>query len=192
MRKIPHLLFLAITLLACQQPRPALVYVSVGDDITFWAVSAVDELTAWVSGSKGSVGRTVDGGQTWTFGNVAGFEDRQFRSIYAMDDQRAIVASVGSPAFALRTDDGGKSWKQVYKNEAPEAFIDGLDFWNEREGLMYGDPINGRMLLLRTSDGGETWSLLPETSRPALEKGEASFASSGTGSVALPIRWLSL
>ena len=44
---------------------------------------------------------------------------------------------------------------------------------------MYGDPIDGKMLLLRSADKGLTWVAL--SGAPHLEKGEASFAASGTG-----------
>ena len=75
----------------------------------------------------------------------------------------------------------GETWKQLYKNESKEAFIDGIDFWNEKEGIIYGDPIQKRMLMLRTLDGGNTWKELPGKNRPLLQEGEASFAASGTG-----------
>jgi photosystem II stability/assembly factor-like uncharacterized protein len=151
-------------------------------DLTFWALSVVDKNAAWVAANKGTVGRSTNRALTkWIYNQVKGFEEREFRSIYAFDAQVAIVACVGSPASILRTIDGGKTWSEVYHNDSPEAFIDGIDFWNDEEGLVYGDPIDGRMLLLRTADGGKTWTELPESSRPALTKGQASFASSGTG-----------
>jgi photosystem II stability/assembly factor-like uncharacterized protein len=182
MNTLLRLFIPCLILAACSGHDPSLTYISVPyDSTTFWAVSAVDDHTAWVVGSKGTIGQTKDGGRTWAFHRVPGFEQLEFRSVYAHNDLVAVVANVGSPAHILRTSDGGKSWKQVYRNDKPDAFIDGVDFWNEQEGLMYGDPIDGRMLLIRTTDGGKTWIELPYTSRPALEKGEASFASSGTG-----------
>src|ERR1019366_1947591 len=51
---------------------------------------------------------------------------------------------------------------------------------NNKEGIIYGDPIKGRMMILRTHDGGLTWLELPESNRPVLVEGEASFAASGT------------
>jgi photosystem II stability/assembly factor-like uncharacterized protein len=68
----------------------------------------------------------------------------------------------------------------VYKNTDSAAFIDGIDFWNKRAGLIHGDPINGRMLLLYTKDGGQTWKERKQKHRPAMGEGEASFAASGT------------
>ncbi|MBS1682503.1 MAG: oxidoreductase [Bacteroidetes bacterium] len=155
--------------------------ISVNVKSSFRALSVVDDKVAWAGGSNGFIGRTCDGGITWSFNQVASFEKLDFRSVYAFDSLRAIIANAGSPAMILQTTDGGKNWKSVYKNENKDAFIDGLDFWNEKKGMVYGDPIEGKMLLIKTVDGGNTWADLPEAQRPVLKKGEASFAASGTG-----------
>lgn len=157
------------------------VPVATGTDANFRGLSVVDDSVGWVSGSNGWVGRTVNGGRTWDFKQVKGLERSDFRSLYAFDAQTAVIANAGSPGYILRTTNGGMTWTTVYQNDDKEAFIDGVDFWNSREGMMYGDPIKGRMLLLRTTDGGITWKEMPESSRPLLKEGEASFAASGTG-----------
>jgi photosystem II stability/assembly factor-like uncharacterized protein len=148
---------------------------------SFRALSVVDDKVAWVGGTKGFIGRTLDGGKNFLFKQVTGAEALDFRSVYAFDSLNAVIANAGSPAIILRTNDGGKNWKEVYRNEAKEAFIDGIDFWNEKKGLIYGDPMNGKMLLLSTIDAGLTWTEFPESQRPVLKEGEASFAASGTG-----------
>ncbi|HEY5692637.1 MAG TPA: photosystem II stability/assembly factor-like protein [Cyclobacteriaceae bacterium] len=142
-------------------------------------LSVVDNKVAWVSGSDGWVGRTNNGGKSWKFSQVQEFEDKGFRSLYAFDDKRALIANAGAPAHILISINGGNNWKKVYTNMDSAAFFDGMDFWNSNEGLIYGDAINGKMLLLRTKDGGNTWTEL--ISAPELEEGEASFAASGTG-----------
>lgn len=152
----------------------------------FRGLSVVDDNVAWTSGSNGWIGRTGDGGKTWYFKQVKGFENSDFRSLYAFDSNTAVAANAGSPAHIIRTKDGGLTWEVVYTNEHAQAFIDGTDFWNLREGIMYGDPIEGRMLLLRTIDGGQTWNEVQEKNRPQLGEGEASFAASGTGIRCLP------
>lgn len=146
---------------------------------SFRAASVVNDNIAWVSGSQGTVGRTIDGGKTWRFTQVKGFEQAEFRSLYAFDAERALIANVGSPAFILLTSNGGQHWDTVYTSTHKDAFFDGIDFWNSKEGIIYGDPIEGKMLLLRTVDGGLSWKEVAQA--PLLEAGEASFAASGTG-----------
>lgn len=166
---------------------PALLYsqeyklekVEVNTTASFRGLSIVDNKVAWLSGSQGWIGRSTDGGHSWKFRQVKGFEKSDFRSLYAFDDQRAIIANAGSPAHILITHDGGENWQSVYDNQHQHAFFDGMDFWNNKEGIIYGDPIDGKMLLLHTTDGGHSWTSISDT--PVLESGEASFAASGTG-----------
>lgn len=150
-----------------------------GTNASFRGLSVVNDEIAWASGTKGTVVKTLDGGRTWKLFTVPGMEQADFRSIYAFDGRKAIIANVGSPGHILRTEDGGERWTTVYTNTDPETFVDGVAFWNEQEGIAYGDPIKGRMLMLKTIDGGLSWQELE--SSPRLEPGEASFAASGTG-----------
>jgi photosystem II stability/assembly factor-like uncharacterized protein len=144
-------------------------------------LSVVDDRVAWFSGSKGYVGRTINGGVTWSVQQVNDFEKVDFRSLYAFDSLQAIIANAGSPASILKTTDGGKTWKEVYHNDHADIFLDGIDFWDDKRGIIYGDPINHRMEILKTHDGGNTWQEGTKQHRPLLADGEASFAASGTG-----------
>jgi photosystem II stability/assembly factor-like uncharacterized protein len=153
---------------------------------SFRGLSVINDSVAWLSGSNGWVGITTNGGKDWAFGKVKGYEKSDFRSIYAFDAKHAVIANAGSPAYVLRTTDGGASWQNVYENTDTAAFIDGMDFRDAKHGVIYGDPINGRMLMLGTSDGGNTWTELPMEQRPVMNAGEASFAASGTSIKYLP------
>jgi photosystem II stability/assembly factor-like uncharacterized protein len=151
-----------------------------GPATSYRGLSVLNDSTAWLGGSKGWIAFSNDGGRHFTYKQVSGYEQCDFRSVYAFSAGTVIIANAGSPAYILRTTDTGKTWQKVYENKDSLAFIDGLDFWNKRCGIVYGDPIAGSMLLLSTKDGGKTWHDLPIESRPALQKGEASFAASGT------------
>ena len=176
-----RLLALFLVVSVCRAMAQSVVLLPVATEVnaSFRALSVVNGTVAWVAGTNGYVGRTEDGGNHWQFSQVKDFEKLDFRSLYAFDRNMAIIANAGSPAFVLVTGNGGQTWEVVYTNAHADAFLDGIDFWNEREGLIYGDPINNRMLLLRTSDGGRTWAAVANA--PRLEIGEASFAASGTG-----------
>lgn len=170
--------FLFVLFLQASSQPLTLNKIDIAVESSFRGLSVVNDKVAWVSGSNGQVGITNDGGLSWQFQQVEGFEKMDFRTLYAFDDQRAIIANAGSPAYILITRDAGKSWKVVYTNEHKAAFFDGVDFWNEMNGIIYGDPIN-KMLLLRTEDGGQSWHEI--NNAPKLRDGEASFAASGTG-----------
>ena len=147
---------------------------------SFRALSVPDGSVAWISGSRGWIGRSTDAGGHWRFFRIHGDSSADYRTLYAHDSLRAVVGNTGSPAVIRETTDGGRTWTEVYRNEHPDAFLDGIGFWDRRNGIVFGDPINGRLLILKTTDGGHSWSEAPEDERPAVTKGEASFAASGT------------
>ncbi len=147
---------------------------------SFRGLSVVDDNTIWVSGSRGTFARSVDGGKTFTYTQLKGYEKSDFRDIEAFDDKRAVMMSSGTPAYILKTIDGGLTWKEVYKNTDSAYYLDAMDFWDEQRGILVGDPINGHFVLLETKDGGETWQELDTTKTPRAIEGEAVFAASGT------------
>ncbi len=151
-----------------------------GTKTSLRGLSVVDNKTVWVSGSNGTVGRSLDSGHTWKWMTVKGFEKTDFRDIEAFDKTTAVIMGIAEPAYILRTIDGGDSWQVVFENKNKGMFLDAMEFWNEQAGIVIGDPINGRFFIARTFDGGQTWQGIPEKLSPIADSGEACFASSGT------------
>jgi photosystem II stability/assembly factor-like uncharacterized protein len=151
-----------------------------GKNTSMRGLSIVSDSIAWVSGSNGHVGKTLDGGKTWEWTQPKGYEKLDFRDIEAFDKFKAIVVNAGSPAYILSTIDGGKTWRQNYKNTDSAIFLDGMGFWNTQEGMIFGDPIKNKMQLLKTADGGLTWQDISDKLKEELKVGEAGFAASGT------------
>lgn len=149
-----------------------------GTNTDIRGLSVVDDSVAWASGSRGWVATTHNGGKNWKWKQLTEYAKLDFRGLYAFNNKQAIICNAGSPAHILKTEDGGETWKVVYTNTDSLAFIDALAFWNEKQGIAIGDPINGRFLVLLTNDGGTTWT--PSDKAPAAFKGEAAFAASGT------------
>jgi hypothetical protein len=143
-------------------------------------LSAVSEKVIWVSGSNGTVGRSVDGGNTWTWITVPGYEKRDFRDIEAFDENTAIIMAISEPGDILKTVNGGRNWRLVYENPTPGIFMDAMEFWNKESGIVVGDPINGRFFVTRSFDGGDSWHDIPWRELPTADSGEGCFASSGT------------
>lgn len=147
---------------------------------SFRGLSVVDDNNIWVSGSRGTFARSTDGGKTFIYQQLKGYEKSDFRDIEAFDDKHAIMMSSGTPALILKTTDGGINWKEVFRQNDSAYFLDAMDFWDEKRGMLVGDPINGHFVLLETKDGGETWRELDSTETPKALDGEAVFAASGT------------
>jgi len=147
---------------------------------SFRGISVVNNDVVWVSGSHGTVGKSIDGGKNWKWMIVKGFERMDFRDIEAFDKKTALIMAVDEPAYILRTDDGGVTWKVVFENKTKGIFLDAMEFWNEQSGIVIGDPINHLFYVGRTFDGGKTWQDIPDKYKPIADGGEACFASSGT------------
>ncbi len=141
-------------------------------------LSVVNDKTAWISGSKGHIAITNNGGTTWAWQQIKGYEKADFRDIEAFNDQEAVIMSSGSPALVLKTTDGGKTWQEKCRKTDSIYFFDAMDFADAKHGYILGDPIKDKFLLMETTDGGETWTEMKNT--PTALPGEAAFAASGT------------
>ncbi len=145
----------------------------------------------WVSGSNGTVGKSVDAGATWRWMTVPGYEKRDFRDIEAFDSSTAIIMAVDNPAYILKTSDGGKTWRKTFEKKEDGMFLDAMDFRNPQEGICIGDPLvvgaAGRKFfyILRTVNGGESWQQTPMYNMPPANDEEAIFSASGTNVVFL-------
>lgn len=148
--------------------------------ISYRGLSVVNDQVIWASGSKGAVARSIDGGKTFELMRIKGYDSTQFRDIEGFSADIAIVMSSGSPGYILKTYDGGKTWKKVFEDKRKEFFLDAMDFWDEDNGMVIGDPIDERFILYKTIDGGNTWHAVDTSMRPWAVPGESLFAASGT------------
>ncbi|HPG11013.1 MAG TPA: oxidoreductase [Chitinophagaceae bacterium] len=171
------------TILAAQKPSVELLTSDTKTSIR--GLSVVNDNVVWVSGSAGMVGRSTNGGKNWKWVQVKGFEKTEFRDIEAFNASTAVIMGIAEPAYILRTTDGGDSWEVVYENKTKGMFLDAMEFWNEKAGIIIGDPIDGRFFITRTFDGGRSWQDIPFDKRPVADSGEACFAASGTNIRAL-------
>ncbi len=142
-------------------------------------LSVASEMVAWASGSKGTILRTVDGGEHWELRTVAGADALDFRDIVAFDANNALAMSsgTGNDARVYLTQDGGATWKLVLPNPDKTGFFDAMKFWDHKHGILLGDPVEGRFTIFVTSNGGQTWT---KAAQPPALKDEGAFAASGT------------
>ena len=182
------------TLLTAQEPLPVSVTpLKSGVNASFRGLAVRGSKEAWVTGSAGTVIRTLNAGESWEK-IVVPYEPikdkdgkdiaMDFRDVELLPDGSVILMSIGNGAASklFRSIDGGKQWQVVLENKDEKGFFDGLVFDKAgRKGLLFGDPLNGRLDMYTTSDGGKTWQAVPQQNRPRLEEGEYGFAASGTG-----------
>jgi photosystem II stability/assembly factor-like uncharacterized protein len=178
--KIKYLLVATIALIiiigrVCAQK---IQVIETNKPVSIRGLSVVNNKVAWLSSSGGCTAITRDGGHTWKWQQVTGFEKADFRDIEAFSDKEAIIISSGTPALILKTTDGGANWQLKYRNDDKAYFLDAMDFSNKKHGLILGDPIDKKFLLMETNDGGDSWHKFANL--PDAEDGEAAFAASGT------------
>jgi photosystem II stability/assembly factor-like uncharacterized protein len=148
----------------------------------FRGLCVVSPKVAWVGGTKGTFGRTTDGGKTWSVGTVPGAEKLDFRDVEAFGETTAYLLSAGQGEASriYKTVDAGKSWALQFKSADPESFFDAIAFWDDKNGMALGDPVKGQFQLIATDDGGANWKPLPAKNLPPALPNEGAFAASGT------------
>lgn len=113
---------------------------------------------------SGTVLRTNDNGNHWR--NVSIGLAADVWSIYALDGKTAFATGFTSDWSAVaifRTADAGKSWQIVLSLPSSNYFLNAITFFDEKEGIVYGDPdyafpSPNYWTIYKTYDGGLTWA----------------------------------
>ncbi len=112
--------------------------------------------------------RSTDGGNTWV--NLSPGISPSPKAVCGISIVDSLYAyAVGewdSPAFFLKTTNGGTEWTSHDMSAHAKALVD-VHFLNRDTGFVSGQSPGGLAIILYTSDGGETW--------------EQKFESSSTG-----------
>jgi hypothetical protein len=158
--------------------------------------------TLWVSGTKGTVllGKTTNNNSFQFDTCKTGFYNKDFRDIWALDENIAVAMSIADSAVVIKTTDGGKTWRTVYTDETPGIFLDVIEIDPKTGvGIILGDPLldNSKIIseqsnpvktitqkhfkALLTVDFGNSWIDIPagEWNLP-VDTLESFFAASGT------------
>jgi photosystem II stability/assembly factor-like uncharacterized protein len=152
---------------------------SSGTNASLRGVSVVDAKTVWASGTGGTYLETTDGGANWRAAVVPGAEQLDFRGVHAVDQRTAYLVSIGegNKSRIYKTTDGGSHWTLQFTNPDLKGFFDALAFWNPKHGIVLGDPVDGRFVILTTEDGGEHWV---RQRTPEALPNEGAFAASNS------------
>ncbi len=151
------------------------------DSLSIRAIAPLDQDRVWFAANNGRVG-LIDHGVPKLA--TVKFEDSllSFRSI-AKTKNAVFVLSIANPGVLYKIDFDGKeatNMSQVYEEHGEKVFYDAMTFWNDKEGIAMGDPVDGCISVIITRDGGDTWSKLSCDVLPASNSGEAAFAASNT------------
>lgn len=149
---------------------------------SFRAIDIYDIENIWLSGSKGSILKSTDGGQSWKNVCPEKFKAFDFRGIAVLNKQEIVAMSAGDgsedKAFLMKTTDGGNTWNVVLEKKEKGVFFDSIKFKDSKNGFVLGDAVDSKPYLLQTKDGGLTWKRVQNL--PDIMVGEASFAASNS------------
>lgn len=144
-------------------------------------LSVFNASIVWASGTHGTYLFTTNGGTTWTTGKVPGAESLDFRDVESFGSGVYLLAAgLGDKSRIYHTRHLGEQWELQFTNPEPSGFLDCMGFFDERHGIVVGDPVKGKFQILRTDNGGATWQYSDPRKMPPAMEGEGAFAASGT------------
>lgn len=151
------------------------------DSIDVRAVVPISDSSVWFAANHGKIG-FIDG-KTPKLATVH-YEGAllAFRSIAKTKDA-VFILSVASPAVLYKIGFDGSDAAyidDVYMEEGENVFYNAMKFWNDKEGVAMGDPVEDCLSVIITRNGGNTWSKLPCDVLPKTEEGEGAFAASNS------------
>lgn len=186
MKKIIVVLLLSILFISCKPAQVSFTFVKMDtlliDKISIRPITVTSD-KVWYAGDKNRIGvkGLIDTSKMERFINKDSLK-LEFRSI-AQTTNSIFVVNVGNPALIYKFSKDLMIKKLVYEEHNPKVFYDSMQFWNDQEGIVLGDPIENCLSILITRDGGSTWNKVSCNNLPQVEEGEAAFAASNTNIV---------
>ncbi|MBL4888117.1 MAG: oxidoreductase [Flavobacteriaceae bacterium] len=187
--RLIYITFLSTLFFSCittsEEKNKTIISVSIQrvytDSISIRAIQAVNDTVVWFAGSHGKVGLIE--GKTPKLAAIA-YDDKplEFRAM-AKTSNAFFVLNIGSPAIVYKLGvnaNEASNIEEVYTETGEKVFYDAMKFWNNKEGIAMGDPIDGCLSVIITRDAGLTWQKLACDKLPKSETGEGAFAASNS------------
>jgi photosystem II stability/assembly factor-like uncharacterized protein len=135
----------------------------------------------WATGSKGTMVRSLDAGQTWGPVSIPDAVNLDFRGIQTFDGKTIYLMSsgAGEASRIYKSADSGASWQLQYSDKRKAFFLDALACFDDKRCFALSDPVDGKFLLLATTDGAH-WKELPRDKMPPALRNEGAFAASNS------------
>ena len=190
MRKVCEILLL-IVLVSCNQETKKIVTnkrapfsgviseTLMSDSMSVRAIT-LDKNKVWFATDKGTYGYcNFDKSKNYVGQVEFNSIKPHFRGI-AQNSTSIFLVSTEKPAVIYKIEKKENKISKVFEDTNPTAFYNGIQFWNEYEGIAMGDPKNQCLSLVVTRDGGLTWDKVDCSNLPKTEEGEAGFAASNS------------
>lgn len=145
------------------------------------ALTPVTDTSVWFAANNGKIGFLF--GKTPKLATIY-YEayPMEFRSIAKTKDA-VFMMTIASPAMLYRIGFNGVEAtfiEDVYEEQGEKVFYNAMRFWNDKEGIVMGDPTDDCFSILITRDGGKKWEKLSCDHLPKLAEGEVAFAASNS------------
>jgi photosystem II stability/assembly factor-like uncharacterized protein len=128
-----------------------------------------------IVGNKGTIRRTVNGGEKWSSGTSG--TDLELTSVSIGDDSTAIIAGINGTI--LRSSDYGRTWEQVYASIPISIYrLSGVRHLTRDHVIIVG--YGG--IILESRDAGLTWT--PQESNTSFNLEAVSFVDDKIGCAA--------
>jgi photosystem II stability/assembly factor-like uncharacterized protein len=164
---LKQILFLAM--LACLAPIPQKAQAQANPKPPHYrGLCTTPNNTIWISGTQSRILRgQYNAANELHFDTLATpYTNKDYRDIWAINDQIAVAMSVSDSAVVIKTTDGGKTWKTAYHSETPGIFLDAIEIDpSTGVGMILGDPLpnTNQFTALLTTDFGSTWVSVPKS-----------------------------
>ena len=138
------------------------------------AVFFLDHNSGWAAGSRGTLLRTLDGGQSWQSRSAS--TNDQVRDIFFLDEQDGWLVCEANAyelktkeqprAYLMRTTDGGDHWKRIELKgfDVDSILVRAVFTRGGERGWAFGEA----GAIYTTRDGGETWNRLSSPTKHLL------------------------
>jgi photosystem II stability/assembly factor-like uncharacterized protein len=138
-------------------------------------------MIVWATGSKGTIVRSTDGGNTWEPLRISGAEALDFRAVQTFDGKTVYVMSSGDAGASriYKSTDSGANWEIQFTDKRKGFFLDALLCSDDKHCYALSDPVEGKFLLIATADGAH-WKELPRDHMPVALPQEGAFAASNS------------
>ncbi|MFM7806700.1 MAG: alpha/beta fold hydrolase, partial [Planctomycetota bacterium] len=132
-----------------------------------------------------------DLGKTWKQGKLPEIATMAF-DVRFLDEKHGFIASAtdadvsNAHALILATEDGGTTWKEVYRSARPFELTWKFSFPDAKTGYCtiqsYNpDPAASKRFLAKTTDGGKTWAEMPLVDDAKVREFGIAFLDADTG-----------